>query len=62
MPKSSNSESKSPAINPDSRQIVLDPDVAKVFKSNEAVNHALRNLIALLGKNNKIAGQHLSHK
>ncbi len=58
----SNSESKPPAISPESRQIVLDPDVAKVFKSDKAVNHALRNLIALLAENNKVAGQHLSHK
>ncbi len=58
------SESKPPASNGDSRQIVLDPDVAEVFKSDEAVNHALRNLITLLAKNknSKVTDQYLSHK
>ena len=30
--------------------VLLDPDIAKVFKDSEAVNHALRLLIELAGK------------
>jgi hypothetical protein len=30
--------------------VLLDPDIARVFKDSEAVNHALRLLIELAGK------------
>jgi hypothetical protein len=33
-----------------SRVITLDPDVAEVFKTSEAVNHALRAIISAIPK------------
>ena len=39
-----------PAIPEGSRVIVLDPDIAKVFTSPEAVNAVLRALIATMPK------------
>jgi hypothetical protein len=33
--------------------ILLDPDIAKVFKDSESVNHALRLLIELAGEETK---------
>lgn len=33
--------------------ILLDPDTSKVFKDSESVNHALRMLIKLAGKETK---------
>ncbi len=37
------------AIRSDTVAVVLDPDVAKVFRSSEAVNSLLRAVIAALG-------------
>jgi hypothetical protein len=34
----------------DSLEVVIDADVAKVFSTAEAVNHALRSLIAAMPK------------
>jgi hypothetical protein len=35
--------------------VLLEPDVAKVFRDSAAVNHALRQLIEFLGKVRKTA-------
>ena len=35
--------------------VLLDPDVAKIFKSSKAVNHALRMLMELAGN---VIGRH----
>ncbi|PSF34547.1 hypothetical protein C7H19_18445 [Aphanothece hegewaldii CCALA 016] len=35
---------------PNSLVITLDPDLAEVFKTSEAVNHALRSLLSAIPK------------
>ena len=34
-------------------KVILDPDIAKVFTTSEAVNHALRSLLSPLPNGNK---------
>ena len=41
-------------IGPDQLMIVLDPDVAAVFKTPESVNQALRAIITLASKMEKV--------